>query len=290
LVHNFTFLIQARSRSTTLSFAQSCFFAISLLCVACTDNEPKDAAGAMPSRWFTDISDEAGLDFVHEAVADDQLRLPSVMGGGAALFDFDNDGDLDIYLTNGDQVLPGTGHQQRGSNRLYRREADGRYTDVTAGSGLGDTGYGMGVATGDIDNDGWVDVFVSNYGPDRLYRNQGDGTFIDITSAAGAGLDGWSASAAFCDFDRDGYLDLYVTRYVDFQPAKRCTDNSGKSEFCGPKSFRPVNDIVLHNEGAGAGGAGRRKVVRDAAGGASPNAAGPGRVGVVGARAGWQGV
>ena len=245
---------------------------------------------ATPSRWFTDISDEAGLVFVHEAAADDQLRMPSVMGGGAALFDFDNDGDLDIYLTNGDQVLPGTGHQKRGSNRLYRREADGRYTDLTAASGLGDTGYGMGVATGDIDNDGWVDVFVSNYGPDRLYRNQGDGTFIDITSAAGAGVDGWSASAAFCDFDRDGYLDLYVTRYVDFQPAKRCTDNSGESNFCGPKSFRPVNDIVLHNEGAGADGAVSFRDVSDTAGIDSTFAAGLGLVCFDADGDGWQDV
>jgi hypothetical protein len=192
LVHNFNFLNQARSKSTALSFVKPYFFVISLLCVACTDSEPKDAAGATPSRWFTDISDEAGLGFVHEAAADDQLRLPSVMGGGAALFDFDNAGDLDIYRTIGYLVLPVRGHQQRGSNRIYRREADGRYTDVTAASGLGDTGYGMGVATGDIDNDGWVDVFVSNYGPDRLYRNQGDGSFIDMNLRGHRNLRGQS--------------------------------------------------------------------------------------------------
>jgi len=269
---------------------KSCFFVISLLCVACTDSEPKGAAGATPSRWFTDITDEAGLDFVHEAAPDSKLRLPAVMGGGAALFDFDNDGDLDIYLTNGDQVLPGTGNQKRGSNRLYRREADGRYTDVTAVSGLGDTGYGMGVATGDIDNDGWVDVFVSNYGPDRLYRNQGDGTFIDITSAAGAGVDGWSASAAFCDFDRDGYLDLYVTRYVDFQTEKRCTGRAGASEFCGPKSFRPVHDVLLRNEGPGADGGVLFNDISKTAGIANTLAAGLGLVCLDANGDGWQDV
>jgi hypothetical protein len=268
-----------------------------VLGVACSDRPPTDsdpgAAGPAPptsNLWFTDISHEAGLDFVHEAAADDRLRLPAVMGGGAALFDFDNDGDLDIYLSNGDQVLPESSDHERGRNRLYRREADGRYTDVTAGSGLGDRGYGMGVAVGDIDNDGNVDIFVSNYGPDRLYRNRGNGSFADITSAAGAGVDGWSASAAFCDFDRDGFLDLYVTRYVDFQPAKRCTGKSGAPEFCGPKSFRPVHDIVLHNDGIGADGGVRFSDVSDAAGISSTLAAGLGLVCLDVDGDGWQDV
>ncbi len=121
--------------------------------------------------------------------------------------------------------------------------------DVTTESGLGDTGYGMGVAVGDIDNDGWVDVFVTNYGPDRLYRNQGDGSFADVTASAGVKVDGWSTSAAFCDFDRDGFLDLYVTRYVDYLPAKRCSAKDGRQDFCGPESFRPIHDVLLHNQG-----------------------------------------
>ena len=170
---------------------------LAVLGVACSDSGPADSGTATTSPWFTDISDEAGLDFVHDAAPDSKLRLPAVTGGGAAFLDYDNDGDLDIYLSNGDQVLPESSDHERGRNRLYRREADGRYTDVTAGSGLGDRGYGMGVAVGDIDNDGNVDVFVSNYGPDRLYRNQGDGSFADITSAAGARVKpSWRSIAA----------------------------------------------------------------------------------------------
>jgi len=275
--------------STALSLTRCLTLATALLGAACTDREPAgsapDPTTATASRWFTDITNEAGLDFVHEAVADDQLRLPAVMGGGAALLDFDNDGDLDLYLSNGHEVLPEARDQQRGSNRLYRREADGRYTDVTTGSGLGDTGYGMGVAVGDVDNDGWVDVFVTNYGPDSLYLNNGDGSFTNATATAGAGVKGWSASAAFCDFDRDGFLDLYVTRYVDFLPAKRCTGKAGAPEFCGPKSFRPVHDVLLHNNADGT-----FSDISEAAGIASTFAAGLGLVCLDIDGDGWQDV
>ncbi len=233
----------------------SCLLAAVSLIMACGDSTPGADGTLEPSleqvpasQWFTDITREVGLDFVHEAGADDQLHLPAVSAGGAALFDFDNDGDLDIYLTNGNGVLSQERVENEPGNRLYRREADGRYADVTAESGLGDTGYGMGVAIGDIDNDGDLDVYVANYGPDRLYRNEGDGSFVDVTTAAAVAVDGWSASAAFFDFDRDGFLDLYVTRYVDYQPDKRCYGHDGRREFCGPKVFRPVHDILLHNE------------------------------------------
>jgi hypothetical protein len=184
-----------------------------LLCTACGDRQPPGkgpitaGADAGGSPWFTDITDESGLDFVHEGLADGRLHVPAVMGGGAAMFDYDGDGDLDLYMTSGYDA-DDRGPVERASNRLYRREADGRYTDVTQGSGLGDPGYGMGVAVGDIENDGDLDVFVTNYSPDRLYLNRGDGSFSDVTDLAGARVDGWSASAAFCDFDRDGFLDL----------------------------------------------------------------------------------
>jgi hypothetical protein len=233
-----------------------------ILGVACSDSQPPvTEAVATPARteslpvvappWFTDITDEAGLEFIHRASPTDELHLPAVTAGGAAFLDFDNDGDLDIYLTNGNHVLPQARSADWPTNRLYRREQDGRYSDVTAGSGLGDSGYGMGVAVGDIDNDGDLDVFVTNYGRDSLYRNQGDGSFVDITAESGAGVDGWSASAAFCDFDRDGFLDLYITRYVDYLPAKSCTGKDGAADFCGPMSFRPLNDILLHNQADG---------------------------------------
>ena len=266
--------------------------AVAALGAACTDSQPTgslrnstEQAAVAATQWFTDISDEAGLEFVHGAVATDQLHMPAVMGGGAAFLDFDNDGDLDIYLTNGNHVLPGLRVADGSTNRLYRHEEDGRYTDVTAESGLGGSGYGMGIAVGDFDNDGWVDVFVSNYGPDRLYRNQGDGSFADVTSASGAGVEGWSASAAFCDFDRDGFLDLYVTRYVDYRPDKLCTGKDGAPDFCGPKSFQPVHDVLLHNQADGT-----FTDVSEAAGIASTFAAGLGLVCLDLDGDGWQDV
>ena len=260
--------------------------------MACTDSQPTSSsrnpvepATAAATPWFTDISDEVGLEFVHQASPVGELHLSAVIAGGAAFLDYDNDGDLDIYLTNGNHVLPGSRPADGPVNRLYRREEDGRYSDVSAESGLGDNGYGMGVAVGDFDNDGWVDVYVSNYGPDRLYRNQGDGSFADVTSAANAGVEGWSASAAFCDFDRDGFLDLYVTRYVDYHPNKPCSGKDGAPDFCGPKSFQPVYDVLLHNQADGT-----FNDVSEAAGIASTLAAGLGLVCLDLDDDGWQDV
>ncbi|RME39595.1 MAG: CRTAC1 family protein, partial [Planctomycetota bacterium] len=125
------------------------------------------------------------------------------------------------------------------------------YTDVTEESGLGDGGYGMGVAIGDYDNDGDTDVYVTNFGRNALYRNRGDGTFENVTDASGTGVTGWSCSATFLDYDRDGNLDLYVTRYVEFNPLKDCYDAAGRRDYCGPKAFPPVHDYLLHNNGNG---------------------------------------
>jgi hypothetical protein len=258
---------------------------ITVLVTACTDSGSPDRGANTASPWFTDITDETGLDFVHQASPIDELHLPAISAGGAAFLDYDNDGDLDIYLTNGNHVLPEARVVGGPTNRLYRRGDDGRYTDVTASSGLGDSGYGMGVAVGDFDNDGWVDVYVSNYGPDRLYRNRGDGSFADVTAAAGADVDGLSSSAAFCDFDRDGHLDLYVTRYVDYRPGKLCTGQGGAPDFCGPKSFRPIHDVLLHNEADGS-----FSDVSEAAGIATTFAAGLGLVCLDANGDGWQDV
>jgi hypothetical protein len=136
-------------------------------------------------------------------------------------------------------------------NQLFRQREDGAFEDVTAASGLGDDGYGMGVAIGDIDNDGDFDVFVTNVGPDRLYRNNGDGTFANITQAVGITEDGWSSSAAFLDFNRDGWLDLYIVRYLDFNTTKRCFDAAGRPDYCAPNQFPPLADMLLRNNGNG---------------------------------------
>jgi hypothetical protein len=189
------------------------------------------------------------------------MHIPEIMGGGAALFDCDGDRDLDVYLVNGafgitredtqESVRLFTPDPGGPLNRLFRREADGTYTDVTDGSGLGDAGYGMGVAVGDVDNDGDLDVYVTNVGLDRLYRNDGSGRFEDVTEAAGIRVDNWSTSAAFVDYDRDGFLDLYVCRYLDYDPKATCTDYAGRVDFCGPKSYPPISDVLLHNNGNG---------------------------------------
>jgi len=203
--------------------------------------------------WFTDITAESGIDFVHDAGATGERMLPEIMGAGCALFDADGDGDLDAYFTNGSGHLRGEDSEPDIArvNRFFVQDSEGRFTDATDASGLGDDGYGMGIAIGDIDNDGDLDVYLTNYGPDRLYRNRGDGTFVDVSRAAGVGDDGWGCSAAFVDYDRDGWLDLYVTRYVAFDPDKKCFEQAGRRDYCGPKEYPPVPDLLLHNEGDG---------------------------------------
>lgn len=207
--------------------------------------------GGGQTAWWVEAPESSGLDFVYSTGGTGGLYMPEVMGGGVGVLDFDRDGDLDLYLVNGNRDVPGFGRDGGIGNRLYRQDPGGRFTDVTAAAGLGDEGYGMGVAVGDIDNDGFEDVYVTNLGPDQLYRNRGDGSFENRTAAAGIDLPGWSASAAFCDYDRDGWLDLYVTQYLQFDPSKRCTSITGEPEYCGPQSFPPLSDVLLHNEGDG---------------------------------------
>ena len=213
--------------------------------------ELRDPAVDQPSAtvWFMDITSEVGLSFIHESGAQGARYLPEIMGGGGALFDVDQDGDLDIFLTSGNDRLPDASSGETVSNRLYRQEPDGHFVDGTDGSGLDGGGYGMGVATGDIDNDGWVDLYVTNYGPDRLYKNTGAGSFRDITESAGISGVGWSTSAVFCDYDLDGFLDLYVARYVDFDPGATAFDPAGRPEYPGPHAFAPVSDLLFHNNG-----------------------------------------
>ncbi|MBT8103244.1 MAG: CRTAC1 family protein [Gammaproteobacteria bacterium] len=208
-------------------------------------DKPQTTVGA---GGFTDISEAANLSFVHDAGIDGSYFMPEIIGSGVALFDHDGDGDLDIYLVNGGSH---SGAVSEKTNRLFSQQADGRFLERTVASGLGDAGYGMGTALGDIDNDGDLDLFVSNYGPDTLYRNDGGGRFTDITAAAGIHGDEWSTSACFLDYDLDGRLDLYVAGYVHDRPAKSCTDSAGRKEYCGPMTYRGVPDKLWHNDGAG---------------------------------------
>ncbi len=204
------------------------------------------------TAWFRDVTSESGISFRHRSGGVGNFELIEIMSGGIALFDFDNDGDLDLYCINSASDLPPTASASEARNRLYRQEDDGRFVDVTDASGLGDRGYGMGVAVADIDNDGDVDVYVTNYGPDRLFRNNGDGTFDDITELWNVDVPGWSCSVSFLDYDRDGYLDIYVTQYVDYVAGRRCKDHAGRPDYCGPKAFPPVHDVLLRNTGGAA--------------------------------------
>ena len=195
---------------------------------------------------FVDATDELDIEFTHHPGATGSYLMPEIVGSGGALLDYDNDGDLDVYLV---QAAAGGQTDGRRHNRLYRQEADGRFMDVTEESKLGDTGYGMGVAVGDINNDRHLDVYLSNFGPDSLYLNDGQGSFTNISRNAGIKGDGWSTSAVFCDYDRDGYLDIYVTRYVVYDSAHHCYSSDGSRDYCAPQAFLGQSDVLYRNNG-----------------------------------------
>ncbi|MES1257342.1 MAG: CRTAC1 family protein [Acidobacteriota bacterium] len=217
------------------------------------------AAGA--HRGFDEIAAQSGVAFRHDAGRTSQKYLPEAMGAGVALFDYNGDGRLDLFFVNGaalrDPMPPGAAPDKSGPlfwNRLYRNNPDGTFTDVTAAAGLQGQGYGMGVATGDYNNDGFPDLYVTGFGANTLYRNNGDGTFTDVTKAAGVAGSGWSVSACFVDYDRDGHLDLIVTRYLDWDFDRNiyCGEHKpGYRSYCHPNEFRPVTHLVFHNNGDG---------------------------------------
>jgi hypothetical protein len=208
---------------------------------------------------FSDVTSQSGLDFVHVNGAEGGLLLPEVIGSGGALFDYDNDGDLDLLAVQGSGFSAlGSGKSVPGSgSRLFRNDlivkADGtstlRFTDVTKASGIVATGYGMGAATGDFDNDGWIDLYVTSLGPNQLFRNNGDGTFTDVTAQSATDDPRWSTSATFFDYDRDGWLDLFVANYVNFRPdmKRNCFSAGSARDYCNPVVYDPVPDKLLHN-------------------------------------------
>jgi enediyne biosynthesis protein E4 len=216
-------------------------------------------AGATEAK-FADVTAALGVNFRNLASHTSKKYLIETMGGGAALFDYDNDGLLDLFLVNGapltDPTPKGTIPQKTGQqfwNRLYHQKRDGTFEDVTEKAGLEGSGYGMGVAVGDYDNDGNADLFVTAYGGNRLYHNNGDGTFTDVTERAGVGGGGWSTSAAWVDLDNDGLLDLIVLRYMewDFGDIWCGPHQPGFRSYCDPKLFPPATPLVYHNDGDG---------------------------------------
>ena len=227
-----------------------------------------NATATTAEDWFTDRAAAAGLDVVHYNGASGHFYYPEILGPGVALFDYDNDGDLDVYIVQGrglgkpgeasapaDESLPLRG-------RLYRNDLQVRpdgtrvlhFTDVTEQSGLDARGYGMGVATGDIDNDGWVDLYLTNFGSSQLFHNNGDGTFTDITKQSGTDDQaGFGVSAAFVDYDRDGWLDLYVGNNVNYRidNEKVCPNTAGVPDYCPPQIYGGLPDRLYHNLGHG---------------------------------------
>jgi hypothetical protein len=177
--------------------------------------------------------------------------MPEVMGSGGALFDYDNDGDLDVFLVQGGPFAGAGGDAP--TSRLFRNEGKLRFTDVTSAAGVGLRTYGMGAAIGDYDNDADLDLFVTSFGAETLYRNNGNGTFTDVTRDAGVSDALWSTSAAFVDYDGDGDLDLFVANYLDFTIAdnKICHDPVGTRDYCSPRAFRPAPDRLYRNNGGG---------------------------------------
>ena len=200
---------------------------------------------------FVEISAEVGINFSNDRPVTTDHFMPEAIGPGGALLDYDNDGDLDIYLVNGLRSVDGELETSEGSNRLFRQESPDRFTDVTDATGVGHTGYGMGAAVGDIDNDGFVDLYVTNYGADALFHNGGGRAFTDITDNAGITGSAWGASAGFFDYDSDGFLDLFVTRYVDYDPAVAAVDDAGLPEYPSPSSFPGLHDRLYRNLGTG---------------------------------------
>ena len=215
------------------------------------------AAGTVPGL-FVDITAKAGIHFSHVASHSSHQYLLQTMGSGVALFDCDSDNRLDIFLVNGapfpDQVSKGFIPQKTGPqdwHRLYHQRSNGTFEDITAKAGLQGVGYGMGVAVGDYDNDGYEDLFVTGYGGNRLYHNNGDCTFKDVTEEVGVGGSGWSSSATWIDLDNDGLLDLVVLRYVVWDWDDLCCGDhrEGFRVVCHPDMFPAISTLVYHNDG-----------------------------------------
>lgn len=216
--------------------------------VGCAD---QSAENPESSPWFEDVAGESGIDFTHISGAVGEFLLPEIMGGGIALFDVENDGDLDAYFVQSGGNFKS---HERAPNELYLNDGNGNF-QIAKNSGLEDVSYGIGVTTGDFNNDGFTDVYVTNVGSNSLFRNNGDGSFQDVTDQAGVAGHGFSTAAAFGDVDRDGDLDLFVVQYVDWKLAleRNCYDfGTGARNYCDPQNYdSPSRDVLFRNNGDG---------------------------------------
>ena len=210
-----------------------------------------------PLPVFADVTAKSGITFRLLSSRTPQKYLIETMPGGVAMFDYDGDGREDLFFVNGAALrspMPAGAAPDKSDpkywNRLYHNNGDGTFTDVTEKAGLRGHSYAMGVAVGDYDNDGYPDLYVTNYGHNILYHNNGDGTFTDVTGKAGVAAGGWSSSALFIDYDRDGYLDLFVARYLDWDFAKNLpcgAPEKGEPAYCHPDIFKSVTYFLYHN-------------------------------------------
>ena len=199
--------------------------------------------------YFTDVTSESGILFKHEDGRSGKKYYLETLGSGAAWFDYNNDGNLDIYFVNG-TALPGT--SMTGTNALYHNNGDGTFTDITSKAHVGDHGYGFSCAIGDYNNDGFLDLYVANYGPNVLYHNNGDGTFTDATKVAGVGNSRWSVAAAFADYDNDGDSDLFVANYVEYRLENNpVCSRFGVQLYCTPEVFTGSPSVLYRNNGDG---------------------------------------
>jgi hypothetical protein len=240
------------------------FLAVAPLAACGTVHDGAPQTGRLNSDWFVDKAQDAGLQFVHVNGMSGQFYLPEIMPAGVGFLDYDNDGDLDVFLAQAHARGPAkAAHQTHvgpaGSepkSRLYRNDLATqsgkpilRFTDVTDESGIDAVGYGMGVATGDFDNDGCVDLYLTYFGPNVLLRNRCDGTFADVSKSSGTDDPGWSVSASFVDYDRDGWLDLYVGNYVhvNLDADRKCKGVTGRRTYCPPAMYQPQPDRLYRN-------------------------------------------
>ncbi len=243
--------------------ATSVFVVAAIAAISCFSqikpSVPAANGSAVPGH-FADVTQKLGIHFKQEASPTSKKYLLETMGSGVALFDYDNDGRLDIFFANGahlEDPMPKGAFPKKDDpkywNRLYHQKPDGTFEDVTEKAGLAGIGYSTGVAVGDYDNDGNEDLFVAGYGRSTLYHNNGDGTFTDVTDAAGVAGSGWATSAAWVDYDNDGRLDLVVARYMqwDFDDIYCGERKAGYRAYCHPDIFKPISILLYHNDGNG---------------------------------------
>jgi hypothetical protein len=230
-----------------LLFGAATFAALALCLPGCTRPATTGDAEDEGPVWFEDATDAVGLRTVHDAgPVDGRYFMPQIVGSGAALFDFDGDGLLDLYLLHG-------GGPKGKKNQLFKQQKDGRFIDVSRGSGLDFADHCQGVAIGDVNNDGLPDVCVTLYTGVRLFLNNGNGTFTDVTREAGLDNPLWGTSVSFLDYDRDGWLDLFVTNYLTYDPAWSCANANGAKDYCAPKTFKGTCSRLFRNLGRRAG-------------------------------------